>query len=209
MSRNWWSIALVFLAWLPIALAGAPAAQPLGGAAAGPTDVFRGFLQDIQRGNSADLARVCSAHGEDAKALVRDFQAVASAMEYLRTTVTRKFGPDAVDSVLPPLPTLNDLDEVTETITGDRAQLGGGSIWPVQMIRTEGVWRLDVDALIHSDEMPENVHWFAAMAQAIRRTADDVAAGRLATAAMAAEAMLARQQAIPDNPSTTEPATQP
>jgi len=207
VSRYWWSIPLVLLGWLPIALADAPATQPSGGGAAGPTDVFRDFLLDIQRGNSADVARVCSARGEDSRALVRDFQAVASAMESLRNAVTRKFGPDAVDSVLPPLPTLNDLDDVTQTIAGDRAQLGGGSIWPVQMIRSQGVWQLDVDALIHSDQMPENVHWFAAMAQAIHRTSDDVVAGRLTTPGAAAEAMTAREQAIPDV-STTQPASQ-
>jgi hypothetical protein len=200
MSRRWCSAALIFLAWLPIARADAPATRP--------ADVFTEFLLDIQRGNSADVARVCSAGGEDAKALVRDFQAVASAMEYLRTAVTRKFGPDAVDSVLPPLPTLNDLDDVTETIMGDRAQLGGGSIWPVRMIRTQGIWQLDVDAVIHSDEMPENVHWFSALAQAMRRTADDITAGRLTTPVAAAEAMAAREQAIPDVP-TTQPATRP
>jgi hypothetical protein len=171
--------------------------------------VFREFLRDIQRGNSADIAGVCSARGEDARGLVKDFQAVASALEYLRTAVTRKFGPEAVDSVLPPLPTLGDLDDVTETVTGDRAQLAGGGVWPVQMVRSQGSWKLDVDAIIQSDEMPGNVHWFAAMAQAIHRTADDIAAGRLTTAALAAEAMQARQQAIPDDAPTTIPATEP
>jgi hypothetical protein len=46
------------------------------------------------------------------------------------------------------------------------------------------------------------------MAEAMRRTADDVAAGRLTTAAAAAEAIAARVQAIPDVP-TTQAATRP
>jgi hypothetical protein len=208
MSRYWWSIPLVFLAWLPVALADAPATQPSGGGAAGPTGVFREFLVDIQRGDSADVARVCSARGEDSRALVRDFQAVASAMEYLRTAVSRKFGPDAWASVLPSLPTPADLDDVTETITGDQAQLTGANVSTVRMIRVQGSWKLDVDGLLQTDDAPANIHWYWAMAQAMRRTADDVAAGRLTTPAAAAEAMAARQQAIPDVP-TTQPASQP
>jgi len=203
-SRNWWSSCLVFLAWLPIALAESPATQ----SSAGPTDVFRGFLQDIQRGNSADLVGVCSARGEDAKGLVRDFQAVASAMQYLRTIVSAKFGPDAWAAVLPSLPMPADLDDVTETITGDQAQLTGANISKVRMIRVLGSWKLDVDGLLQSDEAPANIHWFSAMAEAMRRTADDVAAGRLTTAAAAAEAIAARVQAIPDVP-TTQAATRP
>jgi hypothetical protein len=165
-------------------------------------------LQDIQRGNSADLARLCSARGEDAKGVVRDFQAVASAMEYLRTAVSLKFGPDAWASVLPSLPTPADLDDVTQTITGDQAQLTGANISTMRMIRVQGSWKLDVDALLQSDDAPANIHWLSAMAQAMRRTADDIATGRLTTAAAAAEAMAAREQAIPDAP-TTQPATRP
>ncbi|MGD0769978.1 MAG: hypothetical protein ABSB42_17470 [Tepidisphaeraceae bacterium] len=208
MPRYWWSIPFVLLAWLPIALADAPATQPSGGGAAGPTDVLRVFLQDIQHGNSADIVRVCSARGEDAKGVVRDFQAVASATEYLRTAVTLKFGPDAWASVLPSLPKPADLDDVTETITGDQAQLTGANISKVRMIRVQGSWKLDVDGLLQSDEAPANVHWFSALAQAMRRTADDITAGRLTTPAAAAEAMAAREQAIPDVP-TTQPATRP
>ena len=154
MPRYWWCIPLVLLGWLPIALADAPATEPSGGGAAGPTDVFRTFLQDIQHGNSADVARVCSARGEDAKGLVRDFQAVASAMEYLRTTVSLKFGPDAWGAVLPSLPTPADLDDVTETITGDQAQLTGANISTMRMIRVQGSWKVDVDGLLQSDEAP-------------------------------------------------------
>lgn len=167
------------------------------------------FLLDIQQGNSTDLPGLCSASQADSRRLQQDLQSVSSAMSELRKAVTAKFGADAVDSVLPPLPSMGDLDDITETITGDRAQLGGGNVWPMQFIRIAGQWKLDLDWLAHSDDMPQNPRWFAGMAQAIHRTASDVTTGRLTTASAATEAMLAREQAIPDTAPSTEPSTKP
>lgn len=174
----------------------------------GPTDAFRSFLLDIQQGNSADIATLCLARSPDSQSLLRDFQDMASAMAYLRTAVTKKFGADAVDSVLPELPTLGELDDVTETITGDRADLTGATIWPMRLRNVKGKWKLDLDWLARSEDMPQNPRWFAAMAQAIRRTADDIAGGRLTTPGAAIEVIHARQQAIPDT-TPSQPTTQP
>jgi hypothetical protein len=130
-------------------------------------------------------------------------------MSQLRKTVTDKFGADAVNSILPALPTLGDLDDVNETINGDKAQLSGGAVWPMQMLRVQNRWKLDLDWLTQSEDMPANPHWFAAMARAIQRTTDDIASEKLATIEAASLAMQARQQAIPDSAATTEPTTQP
>jgi hypothetical protein len=46
------------------------------------------------------------------------------------------------------------------------------------------------------------------MAEAMHKTAADISSGRLTTVDAATEAMAAREQAIPDNSPTTEPATQ-
>lgn len=178
-------------------------------------DVFRSFLLDIQSGNAADIASICSARDAQARGLMEDFQAVASAMAYLRSKATEKFGASAAEAVLPALPSLTDLDDATEKFDGDTAEVSGGAIWPVRLIRTRGVWKLDLDWLERSDDMPANPHWFGEMARAIRRTGDDIASGRLATAQSAATAMQAREQGIPDERATldsapsTEPSTRP
>jgi hypothetical protein len=196
---------LLLLGMASIAMADAPSTQPAPDAA----QVFRTFLLDIESGKAAVLPAICSAHDADSRALIRDFQSVASSMDELRKVATAKFGADAAESILPALPSAGDLEDVSETVTGDRAQIEGPDVWPVQMVRTGGIWKLDVDWLIHSDSMTQNVRWFGAMAQAMHKTAADISAGRLATADAATEAMSAREQAIPDISSTTEPATQP
>jgi hypothetical protein len=196
---------LVLVCCVPVVMGDAPASQPAGAA----TDAFRSFLLDIQQGNSADLAKLCIANGEDSKTLLHDFQAMASAMGYLRMAVTAKFGADAVDAILPALPTLADLDDVNETVTGDRAELSGESVWPIHLTKIRGRWELDLDWLARSEDMPGNPHWFGLMALAIRRTADDVASGRLATVEAASMAMQAREQTIPDSGPSTEPSTGP
>jgi len=201
-------VTLVLLCCVAVVLGDAPTSQSAGAA----TDAFRSFLLDIQEGNPADLAKLCIARGVPAQSLLRDFMDLASAMGYLRSTVIAKFGPDAVDSVLPPLPTLGDLDVVKETVNGDRAELSGESVWPIHLIRIQGRWELDLDWLAQSDDMPVNPRWFGLMAKAIRRTGDDIASGRLGTAGAAAEAMQARQAAIPDSAGAaapTQPTTQP
>jgi hypothetical protein len=172
------------------------------------TETFRSFLIDIQRGDSGDLTKLCVAQSDDGKGLLGDFQALASAMGYLRSAVTAKFGSDAVGAVLPAMPTLDDLDDVTETINGDQAQLSGESVWPIHLVRVKGNWELDLDWLAKSEDMPMTPHWFGLMAQAVRRTGDDITSGRLATVEEAGLAMQAREQTI-GGATTTGPSTQP
>ncbi len=196
---------LILLYCGSVVMGDGPTSQPAGAA----TDAFRAFLLDIQQGNPADLAKLCTANGEDARTLFHDFQALASAMRYLRTAVTAKFGADAVDAVLPALPTLTDLDDVNEKVTGDRAELSGESVWPIHLTKIQGRWELDLDWLAKSEDMPGNPHWFGLMARAIRRTGDDVASGRLGTVEAASMAMQAREQTIPDSSPSTEASTGP
>jgi hypothetical protein len=196
---------LILLCCAAVVMGDAPASQPSGEA----TDAFRSFLLDIQQGNSAHLGKLCIANGEGARSLLRDFQALASAMGYLRAAVSAKFGGEAVDAVLPALPTLADLDDVNETVTGDRAELSGESVWPIHLTKIQGRWELDLDWLAHSEDMPGNRRWFGLLAQAVRRTGDDVASGRLATVEAASMAMQAREQTIPDSAPSSEPSTGP
>jgi hypothetical protein len=146
-------------------------------------------------------------NGAEAKSLLHDFVSVASAMGALRSVATKKFGADAAEGVLPTLPSLSDLDDATEAIHGDQAQVAADTVWPMHLLRSGGNWLLDLDWLIHSDDMPGNPHWFADMAKAIRRTADDISAGKLPTPDAAVAAMQAREQAIPED--ATQPTTQP
>lgn len=189
---------------MPTGLADVPSTQP-----ADPKDTFKTFLLDLSHGNSADLADLCLATRKDSLSLLHDFQAVASAIESLRAAVGKKFGPGFVDGVLPALPSAEDLDDMTETINGDRAELQGESIYPVQMVRSGRRWKIDLDWLAQSPDMPANPHWFGDMALAIRRTAGDVAGGRLDSPQAAIEALRARQDGISDSPAATEPTTQP
>jgi hypothetical protein len=200
--RPVWMAAALVLAVAAVLLADAPATQSTGD----PTDTFRAFLLDIQQGNPTDLAKICSANGRDAEQLKQDFQAIASAIGDLRRAAAQKWGPEAADAAVPALPSLGDLDDTAEKIVGDHAEVGGGSVWLVHLVRLNGKWMLDLDWLAHSDDMPQNSRWFAAMATAIHRTADDISNGRLTTIGAAAEAIQAREQAIPD---TTEPTTKP
>jgi len=87
--------------------------------------------------------------------------------------------------------------------------LSGESVNSMHMIRSNEGWKIDLDWLSHSDDMPANRHWYGQMAQAIGRTAADVADGRLTSTQAALEALLARQNAIPEDNATTGPSTQP
>ena len=194
---------ILFLA--VVSAADVPASQP----AADPAEVFRTFMLAIETGKASTLPGICSARDAQSQALVRDFQAVAMSLDELRKMATTKFGADAAEAILPTLPSAGDLEEVDEKITGDRALIEGPAVWSMQMIRIDGQWKLDVDWLIHSDSMTQNVHWFGAMADAMHKTAADISSGRLTTVDAATEAMAAREQAIPDFSPTTQPATQP
>jgi hypothetical protein len=202
-----WILAVVLSTTTTILQADTPATQP----AADPVDTYRAFLLDIQQGNSADLARICSAKTRDAGQLREDFKSLATAMGALRKVAAQKWGGDAADSVLPALPSLSDLDDVAEKIVGDHAEVGGGSVWMVHLIQTDGRWLLDLDWLVHSEDMPQNPRYFDAMARAIHRTADDVSTGRLTSVGAVGAAIQAREQVIPDatQPDATSPSTQP
>ena len=163
---------------------------------------------DIGQGNAPDLASICVAHNAAGKKLAEDFVALAGAMYYLRGQANAKWGARAGDAVEPQLPTLDDLADATETIDGDSAQVIGTSVWPIHLIRIHGRWRIDVDWLSQSDDMPANPRWFGEMARAVRRTGEDIASGRLGTVEAASEAMAAREQAIPDT-AATQPTTEP
>ncbi|HEX4055737.1 MAG TPA: hypothetical protein VHX86_15845 [Tepidisphaeraceae bacterium] len=200
----WGVFCLVSLCRPPGVLADVPSTQP-----ADPKDRFKTFMVDLSHGNSADLADLCVATRKDSLSMLHDFQAVASAIKSLRAAVEKKFGPGFVDSVLPQLPSADDLDDMTESINGDRAELRGESIYPVQMVRSQQRWKIDLDWLAQSPDMPANPHWYGDMAQAIRRTAEDISGGRLDSPQAAIEALRARQDGIPDGPAATEPTTHP
>jgi hypothetical protein len=197
-----WTLTAAFLAFGAIALADSPTTTQT---SADPVDTFRQFLLDIQQGDPKDVARVCFAQNADARQLRQDFQSLAAAMGELHRAAAQKWGADAADSVLPSLPSLSDLDDVAVKTVGDHAEVGGGSVWLVHLVRVDNRWLLDLDWLAQSDDMPGNSRWFAAMASAVHRTADDISTGRLTTIESVTEAIQARQQAIPD---TTEPTTQ-
>ncbi len=185
-----------------------PAATQPAVSAAG---AFQMFLVDLQQGSVPLVRDACVAKGDKAKALLADFQAVASAIGYLRQAASSKLGADAADAVLPQMLTTGDLEDVTEHDSGDHATLSGGNLEPLQMVRDRGRWKLDLDWMAASPELAGNSRVFGQLALEIRRTADDITAGRLKTAADAAVAMQAREQALPDSDASaaTAPTTRP
>jgi hypothetical protein len=103
---------------------------------------------------------------------------------------------------MPQLASSDDIDAMTETIDGDHADLVGDNIGPAKMVRTDGKWKLDITALRQSPDLPSDPHaYFAALTREVKRTTDDVTAGRYDTAAIATETLRARQEAI----ATTQP----
>jgi hypothetical protein len=203
--RFCWCCIAIAMGFAATAMADAPATQP----ALGPADTFRVFLLDVKAGNADDLVKLCAAKQDDARQLEKDFWALSTAMGDLRKAVTAKFGADAVDSVLPALLSSGDLSDLDEKITGDSAEVDGASLGQLQLIRIQGQWKLNLDWMIQSPDMPQNPRWFGSMAKAIERTSADVSSGRLSTISAAAEAMVAREQAIPDTAPTTESTTSP
>jgi hypothetical protein len=182
-----------------LASADSPASQP---AADGPRDTFKAFFLAIAQGHSADIPSLCVATDHDSQVLVHDFQDLSAAIGSLLLAVATKFGLDAVDTVMPQLASSDDIDAMTETIDGDHADLVGDNIGPAKMVRTDGKWKLDITALRQSPDLPSDPHaYFAALTREVKRTTDDVTAGRYDTAAIATETLRARQEAI----ATTQP----
>jgi hypothetical protein len=195
---------VALLGLLRAALAESPATRP-----ADPKDVFRTFLLDLEHGNPRELAGLCVADTKESADLLGDFQAVADAVGELRVVVSQKFGAKFADSVLPRLPSADDVEDMDENINGDRAALSGESVSSVQLMRTGSGWKIDLDWLVRSPDMPANPRWYAEMAQVIRRTAGDIASGRLDSPQAAIEALRARENGIPDDSPATEPTSRP
>jgi hypothetical protein len=174
----------------------------------GPKDAFRAFLLDLSQGRPADLADVCVTRQEDSRSVLRDFQTVATAIGHLRAAVAKRFGADAIDSVMPQMALPESVDDMTETDKPDEAMLNGAEAGTVRMVKTGGAWKVDLDWLRKSPDFPAWPPYFRQLAQVIQRTADDITRGRLDSASSALEALRARQDGIPDGPAT-EPTTQP
>jgi hypothetical protein len=195
---------VIFFCGLSSASADIPSTQP-----AGPKEVFKEYLFDLTHGDSEALPGLCAAKTDDSGALVRDFQAIATAIGHLRAASAKKFGPDAIEMVMPQMASPDSVDGMTESDQSDAALLSGPEAGTIQMIKSDGQWKLNMDWLRHSPDFPSSGDYFKLLAQAIQRTADDITSGRLDTAQAAIEALHARQDGIPDNSPTTEPTTQP
>jgi hypothetical protein len=197
-------ICIAIFLFLPSALADVPSTQP-----AGPREVFKEYLSDLSQGKPDPLPDLCIAKQDDSRSLVQDFQAIAAAIGHLRAATTKKFGPDSVDMIMPQMAAPDSVDGMTETDKNDTAILSGPEAGQVQLINSDGHWKLDMDWLRHNPEFPASSDYFKLLAQAIQRTADDIGSGRLDTAQAAIEALRARQDGIPDNSPATQPTTQP
>jgi hypothetical protein len=195
---------IFFLCCVPVAAADAPSTQP-----AGPKDAFKQFAIDLWEGDSDDLANLCIAKQDDSRALVQEFQAIATAIRHLKAASAKKFGLDSVEMVMPQMATPDSVDGMMETDQADKALLSGFEAGSIQMVKSDGQWKLNMDWLRHSPELPSSGDYFKQLAQAIQRTADDISGGRLGSPQAAVEALRARQDGIPDGSAATEPTTQP
>jgi hypothetical protein len=201
-----WSIPASFLfLWLPTGFADSPATQPV---VEGPKEAFKAFVIDLRKGDAKDLPGGCVATQDDSQALLHEFQSLATAIGDLRDAAAKKFGADAVESLMPDMSSPDDVDDMTETDAADHVELRGEA-GNVRLIKSDGRWKLDMDDLRHSPDIPANPHYFSEFAQGIHRTADDIRSGRIDSAASAAEAIRAREQAIDADAPATQPATQP
>jgi hypothetical protein len=197
-------ICIALLLFLPSALADVPSTQP-----AGPREAFKEYLRDLSQGKPDGIPDLCIAKQDDSRYLVQDFQAIATAIGHLRDASTKKFGPDSVDMIMPQMAAPDSVDGMTETDKNDTAILSGPEAGQVQLINSDGHWRLDMDWLRHNPEFPASGDYFKLLAQAIQRTADDINNSRLDTPQAAIEALRARQDGIPDNTPATQPTAQP
>jgi len=192
-----------FFCCLPIAAADIPSTQP-----GGPKDAFKEIALDLTQGKSDELPSLGLAKQEDSRVLLRDLQAIATAIGHLRAASLKKFGPDSVELVMPQMASPDSVDGMTETDQPDAAILTGFEAGTIQMVKSGGQWKLDMDWLRHSPDFPVSGDYFKLLAHAIQRTADDINSGRLESPQAALDALRARQGGIPDD-ATTEPTTQP
>ncbi len=197
-------ICITLFLFLSSALADVPSTQP-----AGPREAFKEYLQDLSQGKPDPLPDLCVARQDDSRSVVRDFQSIATAIGHLRAASAKKFGPDSIDMVMPQMAGPDSVDGMTETDKNDTALLSGAEAGSVQMINSDGHWKLDMDWLRHNPDFPASGDYFKLLAQAIQRTADDIDSGRLDSPQAAIEALRARQDGIPDSSPATQPTTQP
>jgi hypothetical protein len=195
---------IILFGWLSSASADIPSTQP-----AGPKEVFKEYLFDLTHGDSEALPGLCEAKTDDSGALVRDFQAIATAIGHLRAASAKKFGPDSVEMVMPQMASPDSVDGMTETDQPDGALLSGPEAGSVQMVKSDGRWKLNIDWLRQSPEFSGSGDFLKKLAPVIQRTADDINDGRLNSPQAAVEALQAREAGIPDSSPTTQPTTQP
>jgi hypothetical protein len=186
------------------ASADVPSTQP-----AGPKDAFREYLFDLSQGKSDALPDLCQATQPESRSLIQDFQSIATAISHLRAATAKKFGPDSVELIMPQMASPDSVDGMTETDQPDGVLLSGPEAGSIQMVKSDGHWKLNMDWLRQSPEFPSSGNYFKQLAGAIQRTADDINNGRLDSPPAAIEALRARQDGIPDSSPTTEPTTQP
>jgi hypothetical protein len=190
--------------FLPGALADVPSTQP-----AGPRETFKEYLRDLSQGKPDEIPNLCVAKQDDSRALVQDFQAIATAIGHLRAASAKKFGSDSVDMIMPQMAAPDSVDGMIETDRNDTAILSGPEAGQVELINTDGRWKMDMDWLRHNPDFPSSGDYFKLLARAIQRTADDITSSRLDTPQAAMEALRARQDGIPDSTPATQPTTQP
>jgi hypothetical protein len=186
---------------LPTTLPDLPTTQP-----DLPRDAFRDFYEAVKGGDAGVVGALCFATDADSQKLVADLQAFAAAMADLHAAVKAKFGADAVDAVSPQLASEEAIDAMRETTAGDKANLVGDDVGPVDMVRTGGKWKVDIGSLLKQGGFGDNPDdFFKALTQAVARTTKDITAGKFTAAQDAAEALTIRQSAIGSSGTTTQP----
>jgi hypothetical protein len=164
-----------------------------------PRETFEDFYRAVKDGDPAAIPALCWATDAESRKLVTDFQALAGAMGRLHAAVKGKFGAGAVDVVSPQLVSQDGIDAMTETTTGNTAHLLGDNVGPIDLIRIDGRWKLDIGVLLKNGGSGDNPDdFFRQLTQVVTRTAVDISAGKFGTAQDAAEALMVRQSAIGD-----------
>jgi hypothetical protein len=171
------------------ALADIPATQP-----SEPKEALRSFVSALSEGRPNEIPSLCQANDPQTTAAVADFQDVASAMSALRKSVSVKFGPDATAVVVPLMKLPDDIDTMVANAHGDKCEVQDSTgIVVAYMVRVGGAWKVDVGALLSSGDFNNGHVYFTGLARAIRQTARDIDAGKLADAESARDVLRARQ----------------
>ena len=154
-----------------------------------PRQAFADFYHAVKDGDVTAVPGLCWATDAESKKLVNDFQGLAAAMGRLHAAVKGKFGAEAVDVVSPQLVTEEGIEAMTETTAGTLAHLVGDNVGPIDMIRIDGHWKVDIVSLLKNGGIGDNPdEFFRQLTQIVSRTAADVSAGKFGTAQDAAEA---------------------